>query len=168
MTHLSQQTAASLRPTRAKSTLLSSSLPQKNEQLHHQQQLLMQQMEMLTTNANVPRTKITASGVRTNYPTTITHPPTQIYAPPPLQGLQQQQPNYPPRGGGQGGGRSRHDGCGQRGRGQMPPPQIQYPTIGGTSIIPYIPAGFQPRPHQCNPDFSNIVKVYANQNVCFL
>ena len=51
---------------------------------------------------------------------------------------------------------------------QMPPPQIQYPAVGGTSIIPYIPAGFQPHHRQRNPVFSNIVKVYVNQSVCFL
>ena len=50
----------------------------------------------------------------------------------------------------------------------MPPPQIQYPTVGSTHIIPYIPAGFQPPPCQRNPDLLNIVKVHANQNICFL
>ena len=51
----------------------------------------------------------------------------------------------------------------------MPPPQIQYPTVGGTgtSTIPYIAARFQSHPHQGNPKFLNIVKVHANQNVCF-
>ncbi len=46
----------------------------------------------------------------------------------------------------------------------MPPP---VPYVGNTSIIPYIPAGLQPPLRQRNPNFSNIVKTFANQNVCF-
>ena len=125
----------------------------------------MQQMAMLTTNANVPRTRIAAGGAQNNYPAAIARPPTQIYASPPLQGFQQQQPYYPPRGRGRGGGGCSWQGGRGRGRGQMPPPQIQYPTVGGTGTIIYIPAGFQPHPRQRNPEFSNIVKVHANQNV---
>ena len=167
MAHLSQQMVASLE---ANASQINASLQQpalNNKQLHQQQQSLMQQMGMLTPNTNVLRTRITAGGTRTNYPTAIARPPTQIYAPPPLQGFQQQQLYYSPRGGGQGGGCSRQGGRGH-GPGQKPPPQIQYPTIGGTGIIPYIPAGFQPHCHQCNPNFLNVANVFANQNVCFL
>jgi hypothetical protein len=42
------------------------------------------------------------------------------------------------------------------------------PFIGGNQMIPYIPSGaqqqMQPPP---NRRFSNIVKLFANQNVCF-
>jgi hypothetical protein len=44
----------------------------------------------------------------------------------------------------------------------MPPP-IPYV---GTNIL-YIPAGANPPSRQCNPNFSNIFKAYANQNVCY-
>jgi hypothetical protein len=120
-----------------------------NAQLHQQQQSLMQQMAMLTTNATTQRN------------TAHVRPPAQIYTPPPLHSLQQQQPYYPPRGGGRGGGRN-FCGCGQHGRGsglvtqQMLSP---IPYVGGNNIIPYIPAGAQPPPRQCNPDYSNIVKI---------
>jgi hypothetical protein len=167
MEHLSQQTPATLEANANQIKTSLQQLASNNEQLHQQQQVLMPQMAMLTTNANVPRTKIAAGGARTNYPAAIAHPPTQIYAPPLLQGFQQQQPYYPPRGGGCGGGCSRQGGHGC-GHGQMPPPQIQYPTVGETNIIPYIPTGFQPHQCQCKPNFLNIVKVYANQNKCFL
>ena len=167
MAHLSQQTVASLEANANQMNASLQQLASNNEQLHQQQQSLMQQIAMLTTNTNVPRTSITAGGAWTNYPTVITRPSTQIYAPPPLQGFQQQQPYYPPHSGGQGGGCNCQGGRGC-GRGQMSPPQIQYPTIGDTSIIPYIPAWFQPPPRQRNPNFLNIVIVYANQNMCFL
>ena len=121
MAHLSQQTAATLE---ANANQINASLQQlvsNNEQLHQQQQALMQQMAMLTTNANVPRTRIAAGGARINYPAAIAaiaRPLTQIYAPPPLQGFQQQ-PYYPPRGGGRGGGGCSCQGGRGRGRGQM-------------------------------------------------
>ncbi len=46
----------------------------------------------------------------------------------------------------------------------MPPP---IPYVGNNSIIPYIPAGANPPPRQRNPNFSNIVKLFVNQNVCY-
>jgi hypothetical protein len=171
MAHLSQQMTATLE---ANVNQINDSLQQlalNTEQLYQQQQALMQQMAMLTTNDNVPRTRIAVGGARINYPAAIpaiTCPPTQMYAPSPLQGFQQQQPYCSPRGGGRGCGGPSCQGGGGRGRGKMPAPQIQYPTIGGTSTIPYIPAGFQLHPCQRNPEFSNIVKVRANQIVCFL
>ena len=168
MAHLSQQTTATLQANANQIKASPQQLASNNEQLHQQQQALMQQMAMLTSNANVPRTRIAAGGARINYPVAIAHPPTQIYAPPPLQGFQQQQPYYPPCGGGRVGGGHSQQGVRGRGRGQMPPPQIQYSTVGGTGTIPYIPAGFEPHPRQRNPKFLNIVKVHANQNVCFL
>jgi hypothetical protein len=98
---------------------------------------------------------------------TYVAPPTQIYAPPPLHGFQQQS-YYPQRGDGHGGGCS-CDGrarraCSDGGCGTPMPLPIPYV---GTNI-PYIPVGANPPPPQCNPNFSNIVKAYANQNVCYL
>ena len=114
----------------------------------------MQQMTMLTTNAAMTRNN------------TYVAPPTQIYAPPPLHGFQQQ-PYYPHCGDGRGGGCS-HGGRAFRargggGRGILMPPPIPYV---GTNI-PYIPMGANPPPRQRNPNFSNIVKLFANQNVCY-
>ena len=106
MAHLSQQTTATLEANRNQINASLQQLASNNEQLHQQQQALMQQMPMLTTNTNVPRTRITA-GARINYPfgiNAIARPPTQVYVPPPLQGFQQQQPYYPPCDGGRGGG----------------------------------------------------------------
>jgi hypothetical protein len=115
MAHLSQQTAASLEANASQINASLQQLATNNDQLYQQQQSLMQQKVMLTTNANVLRTRITTGGVRTNYLTTVARPPIQIYAPPPLQVFQQLQPYYPSHGGGQGGGRSCQSGCGQRG-----------------------------------------------------
>ena len=66
MAHLSQQTAASLEANGSQINASLQQLALNNEQLDQQQQLLMQQMAMLTTNANVPRTRITASGAQNN------------------------------------------------------------------------------------------------------
>jgi hypothetical protein len=153
MANLSMQTAASLE---AKTLQINASLQElasHNAQLHQQQKLLMQQMAMFTTNA------------ATTHNNTYVAPPTQIYAPPPLHGFRQQS-YYPHRGDGHGGGCS----CSERGRcarggggrGTLMPPPVLYV---GTNI-PYIPAGVNPP--QRNSRFSNIVKSYANQNVCYL
>jgi hypothetical protein len=97
------------------------------------------------------------------------HPPTQIYAPPLLHGFQQQS-YYPHWGDGSGRGRSRGGRArcahGGGGCGTLMSPPVPY--VGNNSIIPYIPAGANPPPRQCNPNFSNIVKAYNNQNVCYL
>jgi hypothetical protein len=45
------------------------------------------------------------------------------------------------------------------------PPHVPY--IVNTGIIPYIPAGIHPPLQQQNPKFYNIVKMFANQKVCF-
>ncbi len=152
MANLSAQTAASLE---ANATQINASLQQlatNNAQLHQQQQSLMQQMAMLTMNAATTRNN------------TYVAPPTQIYAPPPLHGFQQQS-YYPHCGDGCGGGRSRggraHRARGGGGCGTPMPPPIPYV---GTNI-PYILAGVNLP--QRNPPFSNIVKAYANQNVCY-
>jgi hypothetical protein len=67
--------------------------------------------------------------------------------------------------GGSRGGRSRRGRSGGCGGMMMPAPM---PFIGGTQMIPYLPIGVQQQvQHPPNPRFSNIVKLFANQNVCF-
>jgi hypothetical protein len=100
---------------------------------------------------------------------TYVSPNATIYTPPPLQSFQQQ-PSYPTQGDGSGGGcscgvltRCKHGGGG---RGTPMPPQVLY--VGGAGIIPHIPSGVQPSGQQLASRFSNIIKVFTNQNVCFL
>jgi hypothetical protein len=155
MANLSAQTAASLKANAMQINASLQQLATNKMQLHQQQQSLMQQMAMLTTNAATTRNN------------TYVAPPTQIYAPSPLHGFQQQS-YYPNCGDGRGGGCSRggRARCTRGGRGcgtPMPPPVLY---VGAN--IPYIPAGANPPPQQRNPNFSNIVKAYANQNVCYL
>jgi hypothetical protein len=40
------------------------------------------------------------------------------------------------------------------------------PFVGGT-MIPYIPAGVQPAQQRERAHFSNILKTFANQNICY-
>jgi hypothetical protein len=135
-------------------------------QLQQQQQQMMQQMAMMSF---APQQN---AGCNTAYV-----PPsaaTQAYAPPPWaptpyqQGFQQpggcfamQQPGG--HGGRSRGGRIRCARVG--GQGGIPVPM---PFIGGNQMIPYIPGGtqqqLQPPP---KPQFTNTVKLFANQNVCF-
>jgi hypothetical protein len=154
MANLTAQTAASFEANAMQINASLQQLATNNAQFHQQQQLLMQQMAMLTTNAATTRNNM------------YVPPPTQIYAPPPLHGFQQQS-YYPPRGNGRGRGCSRgghvHCTCsGGRCGTRMPPP---VPYVG--TNIPYIPAGANPPPRQRSPNFSNIIKAYANQNVCY-
>jgi hypothetical protein len=153
MANLSAQMAASLKANTSQINASLQQLANNNAQLHQQQQSLMQQMAMLTTNA-----------LRTRNNTYVA-PPTQIYAPPPLHGFQQQS-YYPHCGDGRGGGRSRggraRRACGGGGRRTPMPPPVPYV---GTNI-PYIPV--RVNLPQCNLRFSNIVKACANQNVCYL
>jgi hypothetical protein len=110
MAHLSQQTTATLEANLNQINASLQQLASNNEQLHQQQQALMQQMAMLTTNANVSGARIIYSAAIT----VISRPPTQIYAPPLLQGIQQQQLYYSPHGGGRGGGGCTcQGGCGR-------------------------------------------------------
>ncbi len=47
------------------------------------------------------------------------------------------------------------------------PPGIPVPFSGRNQMIPYIPAGIQPPTQPQNPCYSNVVKNWSNQNVCF-
>ncbi len=69
-----------------------------------------------------------------------------------------------PGGGGRGSGRAR----GGRGHhpARIPHQGTPMPFAGGNQLIPYIPAGIQPIQPQ-NLCYSNVVKQWANQNVCF-
>ncbi len=137
--NLSAQTAASLKANAMQINASLQQLANNNMQLHQQQQSLMQQMTMLTTNATTTRNN------------TYVARPTQIYAPPPLHGFQQQS-YYPHRGDGCGGGlsrggRARH-ACGGGGHGTPMPPPVPYV---GTNI-PYIPVG-------ANPPLGNVTRI---------
>ncbi len=76
-----------------------------------------------------------------------------------------QQWGQPPRGGGCGSNHS-HNGRGRRNPCGPAQQGTSVPFAGGNQIIPYIPAGIQPTQHQ-NPQYSNVFKQWANQNVCF-
>jgi hypothetical protein len=153
MANLSVQMAASLEANTSQINASLQQLANHNAQLHQQQQSLMQQMAMLTTNVATTRNNKYVA------------PPTQIYALPPLHGFQQQS-YYPHCRDGHGGGCS-CGGCARRARSgggcgtPMPPPT---PYVG--TNIPYIPAGVDLPQH--NSRSSNIVKAYANQNVYYL
>ncbi len=120
--NLSTQMAAMIE---ANTTQVNPSLQQlanNNAQLQQQHQGMMQQMALLSTNAAMPRNN------------QYVHPPTQIYALPPLQSFQQQ---YQQRGGGcSGGGRSQgsHARCGQGG-GSRGIPMPTNPFMG-CNVIP--------------------------------
>ena len=127
---------------------------------------MIQQFAMMTTNqpgqqqfATQNRLRVTAGGGALAIPVLA---PTQQYAPATQQWAQGQQ-WVPPGGRGRGGrsnaGRGRRN---QRGPAQGAP----LPFVGGNHMIPYIPAGIQQQPPP-NPRYSNVVKQWANQNVCF-
>ncbi len=70
-----------------------------------------------------------------------------------------------PPGGGRGCTCS-HNGHGHRNPRGPAQQGAPVPFIGGKQMIPYIPAAVQPTRPQ-NPCCSNVVKQWANQNVCF-
>ncbi len=72
------QTAAMIEANTMQVNASLQQLANNNAQLQQQQQVMMQQMALLSTNAAMPRNN------------QYIHPPTQIYAPLPLQGFQQQ------------------------------------------------------------------------------
>ena len=128
----------------------------------------MQQMSMMSFTPQ----QGTVGRINTYVPPPAAQP---AYAPPAWAPPQYQQP-YQQQGGrftmqqpGGRGGRSRRGRIRRArggGRGEMPAP---VPFIGGQHMMPYIPGGahqqqMHPPP---NPRFSNIVKLFANQNVCF-
>ena len=178
MANLSLQTAATLEANRTEVNASLQQMAANQAQLHQQQQQMMHQMAMIsftpqqgTVGRINNRVRVSPAAPPTSYapPAWAPHaaPPTS-YAPPPAWAPPQfQQPYQGPQQGGRGGrshgGRIRRARGG--GRGAMPAPM---PFIGGQHMIPYIPRGaqqqMQPPP---NPRFSNIVKLFANQNVCF-
>jgi hypothetical protein len=150
MENLSAQTAASLDTNMTQINASLQQLAINNAQLHQQQHLMMQQMAMLMTNANTPRNN------------TYMAPPTQIYAPLPIPGYQQQSFYHPcgdyHGGGCSHGGRARHTHGGS-GHGTPMLPIVPL----ATNVIPYIPAGVNP-PQQ-NQGFYNIV-IFLQTKTC--
>ena len=143
-------------------TLFNASVQQiaANEVQHNNEHARMiQQFAMMTTNqpgqqqfATQNRLRVMAGGGTLSIPVIV---PTQHWAP--------AQQWVPPGGRGCGGRSSTgHGRRNQRGPAQGAP----LPFVGGNQMIPYIPAGVQPQPLP-NPRYSNMVKQWANQNVCF-
>ncbi len=121
-------------------------------QRNREHTLMMQQFVMMSTTNTVNPTFCPQPTTQHNFvPSAITMPtPHQQWT--------------PPGGGGHGSGRAR----GSRGRrpAYIPHQGTPMPFAGGNQLIPYIPAGIQPIQPQ-NPCYSNVVKQWANQNVCF-
>ena len=169
--NLSGKTAASLD---ANATQVNASLQQlasNNIQLHQQQQAMMQQMALLMN------TPWPTCGTARN---TGQQPPSQIYAPPAHNLRPTSFTAELPQGTilehrrrtrrwqmGCGGGNGRRRG--NRTRITAGGPPVVYPPFARQNAgkILYIPAGFQPnQQHPTTPCFGNIVKQFANQNVC--
>ena len=121
---------------------------------------MMQQFALMQTAGT---TRIAAGGARINYPAAIAQAnviPQAITVLPPTQQW------YAGTTGRGGSNRPRS------GRGRRPPQQgIAPPAPFGNLPIPYMPAGAQygngRARNRLNPMFSNVVKSFANQNVCF-
>jgi hypothetical protein len=120
---------------------------------------MIQQFAMMTTNqpgqqqfATKNKLRVTAGGGALSIPVLA---PTQQWS--------QAQQWVPPGGRGRGGrSNTRRGRCNQRRPAQGAP----LPFVGGNQMIPYIPAGVQPQPPP-NLRYSNVVKQWANQNMCF-
>ncbi len=166
MANLSLQTMATIKASRMQVNATLQQMATNQAQLQQQQQQMMQQMKMMLF---VPQQN---AGCNTAY----VPPPvaTQAYAPSPWAPMPYQQSFQQPggrfsmqqpvgRGGHSRGGRIRRARGG--GRGGIPVPM---PFISGTQMIPYIPGGAQQQPQPPpKQQFTNIVKLFANQNVCF-
>jgi hypothetical protein len=128
-------------------------------QRNNEQARMIQQFAMMTTNQPVQqqfatqnRLRVLAGGGALSIPVLT---PTQHRTP-----VQQW---VPPGGRGCRGRSSTRCGrCNQHRPAQGAP----LPFVGGNQMIPYIPAGVQPQPLP-NPRYSNVVKQWANQNMCF-
>ncbi len=167
MANLSLQTMVIIEASRTQVNATLQQMATNQAELQQQQQQMMQQMSMMLF---APQKN---AGCNTVY----VPPPaaTQAYALPPWapmpyqQGIQQpgerfamQQP-----GGHRGRSRGEHIRCASGGGpGEI---SVPMPFICGTQMIPYIPGGAQQQPQPPpKPQFSNIVKLFVNQNVCFM
>ncbi len=156
MANLWLQTAATINASKTQVNASLQQMAATQAQLQQQQQQMMQQMAMMSFT-----------------PQQVVAPAQYIPAPVQYNPMFQQQQGTRYAGtrtGGRGRGGS-HGGCsrcgrsGGRGGMMMPAPM---PFMGGTQMIPYLPIGAQQQvQHPPNPRFSNIVKLFANQNVCF-
>ncbi len=146
------QTIASNKANAAQLKISMQQIAANETQCNREHALTMQQFAMMLTNNTVNPTFRPQPMTQRNFiPSAITMPtPHQQWT--------------PPGGGGRGSGRAR----GGRGR---RPAHISHqgapmPFAGCNQLIPYILAGIQPIQPQ-NPCYSNVVKQWANQNVCF-
>jgi hypothetical protein len=166
MANLLLQTMATIKASRTQVNATLQQMATNQSQLQQQQQQMMQQMAMMLF---APQQN---AGRNTAY--VPTPAATQAYAPPPWapmpyqQGFQQPGRRFAMQQPVGHEGRSR-GGCIRRarggGQGGIPVPML---FIGGTHIIPCIPRGAQQQPQlPPKPQFSNIVELFANQNVCF-
>jgi hypothetical protein len=148
---LSQTTAS----TKANAAQLKASMQQiatNKTQRNREHALMMQQFAMMSTTNTVN-------------PSFCPEPTTQRnFIPSAITMLAPHQQWTPPGGGGSGSRRA----CGGRGRrpARIPHQGTPMSFASGNQLIPYIPAGIQPIQPQ-NPCYSNVVKQWANQNVCF-
>jgi hypothetical protein len=160
-THMANLSASVLTQTtasnKANAAQLKASMKQiaANETQHNREHaFMMQQFAMMSTTNTVNPTFCPQPMTQRNFfPLAITMPT------PHQQGT-------PPGGGGRG--RGSKCACGGRGRrpARIPHQGAQMPFAGGNQLIPYILAGIQPVQPQ-NPCYSNVVKQWANQNICF-
>ena len=133
-------------------------------QLHQQQQDIINQMAMMMTNH-------CAAAAVTQH--TITCAPLQIYQTTVLPQYQQGY-NIPQQQFGGWGTACRGGGGYSHGGGQ---PQcgwgwsrirVPMPYVGGSQLIPYIPGGMQQnQQHQPSMMYSNKEKYFANHNICY-
>jgi hypothetical protein len=158
-THMANLSASVLTQTTASNEANAAQLKTSMQQIaanetqcNREHALMMQQFAMMLTNNTVNPTFCPQPTTQHNFvPSAITMPtPHQQWT--------------PPGGGGHGSGRAR----GSRGRrpAYIPHQGTPMPFAGGNQLIPYIPAGIQPVQPQ-NPCYSNVVKQWANPNVCF-
>ncbi len=111
---------------------------------------MMQKFPLMQTAGNItPAYRPPANTQRNFIPSTI-----------PALGLTQWAPPTAPTSARVGGS------CSRTTRGRRPPSQGTPPLPAGGQNIPYLPTG-APLSRPQNPRYSNIVKSFANQNVCF-
>jgi hypothetical protein len=165
MANLTAQTTATLNEHSTQTNASFQQLAAINAQLYQQQQAIMNQMAMMSLGGAYQG----AAAVVTLQQTA--HFPQQIYLPPALPHHQQGYYNTPQQSGGRGRtagqscGRSRSGHRHARGRGS---PQVPIPYVGGAQLVPYVQGVVQQG--QCSPRkmYTNKIKWYANQNVCYM
>jgi hypothetical protein len=157
-THMANLSASVLTQTTASNEANAAQLKTSMQQIaanetqcNREHALMMQQFVMMSTTNTVNPTFCPQPTTQRNFvPSAITMPtPHQQWT--------------PPGGGGHGSGRARggHGPC----PACIPHQGMPMPFASGNQLILYIPAGIQPIQPQ-NPCYSNVVKQWANQNIC--